>query len=170
MVKYIQSLRSTDTDSPGIILANLGQLRWWRRGKKAVTQTSWFSLPQKSAVQGPFRFDAMRNTVPENRSIEEHTAYILRTVTVELCDPKAMFSIIGVSDGAMQVVSYLNKAENWDILGPRIEAIALLAPYYTVEDLENKKFLDWLRKVRLLSLASVDQSHLNSNGKNGSHI
>jgi Arb2 domain-containing protein len=155
MVKYIQSLHFADTGAPGIILANLGQLRWWRHGKKAVTQMSWFSLPQKSAVHGPFRFDVVHNTVPENRSTEEHVTYMLRTVTAELCDPKAMFSIIGVSDGVMQVVSYLNKVKNWEVLGPRIEAMAVLAPYYRVDDLKNERFVEWLRKVCLILLASV---------------
>lgn len=149
-VKYIKSLSGPDSpDSPGIILANLGQLKWWRRGRRAVTHTTWFSLPQKNAVSGPIRFDAVKNTVPGNRNTAEHVAYIFDTVVKELVASEAMLEVIGVSVGAVDVVEYLNKPQNWESMQPRMTAVALVATFHQVDDITNPSFAEWLRKVRL---------------------
>lgn len=147
-VKYIQNLRGANSeDSPGVIIANLGQLRWWRGGKKAVTHTTWFSLPQKSAVSGAYRFDGLKNTVPENRNTTEHVAYIFDHVVPNLLAPDAMLEVIGVSVGAVEVVDFLNKPQNWAIMEPRLTALALIATFHRRDDISNPWFADWLRKV-----------------------
>ena len=143
MVKYIQSL----PDSPGIILANMGQMSWWRRGRKAVTQTSWQALPQKSAVEFPFRLDAEKNTVPGNRNTTEHVNFIFNHVVQELCDHNVKLDVVGVGEGAVKVAEFLEICENWKKWGGQMEAFAALATCYHAEDNRNTEFADWLQRV-----------------------
>lgn len=148
-VKYIQSLptSATNPDSPGIILANMGQLRWYRRGKKAVTQTTWYALPQKSAASGPLAFDEVKNTVPDNRSTLQHASQVFYEVVKKLAHPDAKLDIISVSDGAAQVVDFLNNGVNWNSFGDRLEALALLSPFHNKDDIKLPQLGDWLRKA-----------------------
>ncbi|TVY76155.1 hypothetical protein LSUE1_G007513, partial [Lachnellula suecica] len=144
-VKYVQSQKtsSDNADSPGIIIANLGQLRWWRRGRKAVTQTSWYALPQKSAVENPFRFDMEKNIIPGNGSSKEHVNYIFNHVVEKLADPSAKLDIVGVSDGAVNVSMFLEDSENFNKWGPRISAFASLATWYQAHEIKNVDFRSW---------------------------
>ena len=120
---------------------------WWRRGRKAVTQSTWLALPQKSAVEFPFRFDQVKNTVPGNRNMAEHVDYIFNHVVQELCDAEAKVNIIGVAEGAMRVAEFLAKEGNWTKWGGRMEAFAALATYYHASDNKNVEYAHWLQEV-----------------------
>jgi alpha-beta hydrolase superfamily lysophospholipase len=71
----------------------------------------------------------------------------LNDVVKELLDPKAKLDIIGVSLGAVQAIEYLNRGENWNAIRNRINAMALLAPFYQKDDLTDSDLAAWLRKV-----------------------
>jgi hypothetical protein len=160
-VKYVQSLPSNpeNDSSPGIVLANMGQLLWYRRGKRAVTWKTWNSLPQRNAVSGPLRMDPVENRIPGNANPTEHLNYIFNYVVKDLLDPMAVLDVIGVSDGANEVVQFLNNPKNWQTFGARLNALALVAPYYSLTDLTNPDFRTWLRKVRIMELLQYD--HIN---------
>lgn len=152
LVKYLQTQVSgpNNPEAPGIIIANTGQLRWWRKGKKAITQASWFTIPQKNCVSDPVRFDAIKNTVPGNRSTTEHVNYVMTTVINEFVNPKAAIDVIALSDSSTQIVEFLDKKENWAKIGDRLGGLALLAPFYRESDITNEEFIDYLKHVRFL--------------------
>ena len=151
-VKYIQSMATSgdNHEAPGIILANMGQLWWWRQGRKAVTQTSWYALPQKSAVDRPYRFDEVKNRIPGNKNTEEHVNYIFNHVVEKLVNSGAKLSVVGVSEGATRVASFLENAENWKKWGNRMDALAGVATYYHASDIQNTEFAEWFRDVRIV--------------------
>ncbi|KAM3080836.1 hypothetical protein ACMFMG_004791 [Clarireedia jacksonii] len=157
LCRYIQEQHTSPSDlsPPAIILANTGQLRWWRKGQKAVTQTTWFALPQASAVDKPYRFDKIKNTIEGNRDIGEHTDYIFNHVISELAHPEAKINIIGVSEGAMAVSHFLEQPANWEKWGSRVQAFAAIATWYQSIDCKNPLFLEWmLARSRVYTLSS----------------
>ena len=157
LIKYIQAQHTSadHPEAPGIILANMGQLRWSRKYKKAITQTSWLALPQKSCVEVPFRMDEEKNTIPGNRNTAEHVDYIFNKVVEQMCDPEATFDIIGVSDGAVQVFEFLDDFANFEKWSPRVNAFAALATWMHTSDIRNEKFAKWLLNVRTSYMAAL---------------
>ncbi|CAG8957276.1 hypothetical protein HYFRA_00010699 [Hymenoscyphus fraxineus] len=146
LVKYIKAQKSfpDNDDCPGIILANMGQLRWSRRLNRAMTQTSWLALPQKTAVEPPFRFDAEKNSIPGNRDAAQHVNYIFNKVIEEYCDPGAKINVIGVSEGAVKFAEFMDDFANFGKWGSRVTAFAALATYYHAGDMRNADFGKWL--------------------------
>ncbi|PQE15133.1 arb2 domain-containing protein [Rutstroemia sp. NJR-2017a BVV2] len=146
LCRYIQGQHTSPNDfsPPAIILANMGQLRWWRKGQKAVTQMTWFALPQASAVDKPYRFDKIKNTIEGNRNTDEHIDYIFNHVISELGHPEAKVDVIGVSEGAMGVSRFLEQPANWEKWESRVQAFAAIATWYQSTDCKNPKFLAWM--------------------------
>ncbi|KAF7893871.1 hypothetical protein EAF00_007385 [Botryotinia globosa] len=147
MVKYIQEkgAASGDFEPPAIILANMGQIYWYRRGRKPVTLMTWSALPQSSCVEKTTRLDAIKNTVPGNRNTDEHIDYIFNHVIEELMPKVAKIDVIGVSEGAMGVTRFLDKLENWKKWGSRMQAFAALATWWQSIDYSNPLLLEWMQ-------------------------
>lgn len=147
MIKYIQEKGACpgESEPPAIILANMGQIYWYRRGKKAVTLMTWNALPQASCVEKTIRLDPIKNTVPGNRDTDEHINYIFNHVIEKLMPNIAKIDVIGVSEGAMGVSRFLDKVENWTKWGSKMQAFAALATWWHSIDYTNPLFLEWLQ-------------------------
>ncbi|KAL9017392.1 MAG: hypothetical protein Q9185_005270 [Variospora sp. 1 TL-2023] len=110
-------------DNPGIIIANTGQLLWYREGRCAVTQTTWAALPRQTAVSPQMEIDEVKNRVPGSKDAREHVAYIFDEVIPMMATENVKIDVIGMGDGAPEVVGFLRaKWERWE---KNVQAVAL---------------------------------------------
>lgn len=151
-VSYIATLSANHADSnpPAVILANIGQSRWWRNGQRALTQTSWINLTAESAVEGDLWHDALANTVPRNRTAVEHIHCVFEDMVDGICKPDAQVQIIGVQEGAMAVSKFLDNEEVLETWGNRIRAFASLGSWYDAADVKTQGYKDFMLKVGLV--------------------
>jgi len=135
-----------DGGDTAIVIANLGQLLWHRRGQRALTMASWNGLPRKTGVSNPIRIDSVKNHIPGNYDVRQHINSVFDTVA-KLATEDAKIDIIGVGEGAEESVKYLN--ENWGIWEKKVEAICVgLSFVWRVgDDVQNKNFMDFWGRV-----------------------
>ncbi len=140
-------------DSPGIMIANMGQLIWYRRGERAVTQQTWNAVPRKTAVSGPMRIDDRKNRVPGNEDMAAHVQSVFEAVG-RLVRKDAAIDVIGISDGAWKVVAYLQA--NWETWKSRVHAVAVgTSSVYPGYELWHKEFAAFWGKVDLSFCSAI---------------
>ena len=135
-----------------VVIANLGQLVWWRRGKKAITITSWNALPRKNGVGGGMRMDSVKNRVQGHENFGEHVRRVFEFID-EKAKANAKIDIIGLSEGAEEAVKYLDG--NWEIWKERVRAVCVGLSYvWEVKDeVHDPAFKDFWAKVRMSFLS-----------------
>ncbi|KXJ93811.1 Arb2 domain-domain-containing protein [Microdochium bolleyi] len=135
MVSIVQGILSQyasriDNNPPAVLLANCGQLMWLPALRKTLTPTGWGSTRMKSAVHTGNLYNREVNSVPGNRTIEEHAQYIFESVLPSLLSSAnsqtARIDVIGVGDGADAVEQYLDTDTGWRAWGHRLNCIALV--------------------------------------------
>ncbi|KAI9779836.1 MAG: hypothetical protein M1839_007149 [Geoglossum umbratile] len=142
LVKRLHSYHSSETEVPGIIIANPGQLLWHRRGKCAVTFNTWNSMPRKSAVSREYRIDDTKNRIPGNQDPEAHIQYVFNEVVKKLVSENARLDILATA-GGMEVLRFLD--DNWATWKGRINAIALTNPLHWADDILDEGFQRFLK-------------------------
>ncbi|CAO1600063.1 MAG: hypothetical protein LQ349_000158 [Xanthoria aureola] len=123
ILDFIQTIQSTSPDNPGILIANTGQLLWYRGGGRAVTQTTWMALPRQWAVSPPMEIDEEKNRVPGHRDPQEHVASIFNDVIPKMCKKDVAIDVIGMGDGGPIVAEYLQA--NWKTWKGQVRAAAI---------------------------------------------
>ncbi|KAL8825643.1 MAG: hypothetical protein Q9191_004292 [Dirinaria sp. TL-2023a] len=155
----VQAHQWRSPQSPGFLIANCGQLIWWRRGARAVTQPTWNALPQKTGVAPVTRLDSEKNRVEGHRDVAEHIASVMAWVETH-ARKDAKIDVIGMGDASEEVVNWMNS--NWSKWQKKLDAVAVgMAWMWGKEDLEawGEGFRDfWGRRGRvyLLSDEPVD--------------
>ena len=139
---------SKDGSDTAIVIANLGQLCWYRRGQRATTMTSWNALPRKTGVSGPMRIDSVKNHVPGNEDVKAHVKSVFEAVA-KVARDDVVIDVIGIGDGAEEAVEYLD--QNWGTWEGTVRAICVgMGFVWTVGSLlQNEKFRAFWGKVCL---------------------
>ncbi|KAL9640192.1 MAG: hypothetical protein Q9204_000820 [Flavoplaca sp. TL-2023a] len=123
ILHFIDAIQSSSTESPGVLIANTGQLLWYRGGSRAVTQTTWMALPRQWAVSPPMEIDEEKNRVPGHRDAKEHIASIFDDVIPKMCKKGVAINVIGMGDGGPIIAEYLQG--NWENWKGQVKAAAI---------------------------------------------
>ena len=137
---------STDT---AIVIANLGQLVWYRRGQRAMTNTSWDALPRKTGVSNPMRMDSVKNRIPGSRNTREHVKSIFEEVLGKLARQDVVIDLIGLGEGAEEAVRYLDN--NWENWKDKMRAICVGVGYVwrVGAEIQDERLMAFWGKVKL---------------------
>ena len=103
-------------------------------------------MPRKSAVDAPPYLDGVKNRVPGNEGLAQHARSVFEEVVENLVNKGAMIDIIGIEDGAVESVEYVQS--NWEKWKGRVQAIAIGTSFPLMTELWNKQFLQFWGKVR----------------------
>jgi hypothetical protein len=135
---------SSGREIPGIVIANPGQLLWYRGGGRAVSRTQWANLPRDSAVVGSFRVDEVMNKVSGNEDFRAHVKYVFDNVIDGILRKDARIDVIGLEWTGQASVMHL--AANWEKYGPRVRGICLASPQHDPREFENADFTEFISK------------------------
>ena len=97
----------SEEQTPGIVIANPGQLYWYRGGKRAVTWSEWQGLPRQSALHEAYRVDETKNKIPGNGDYEDHVISVFHGVLEETLAQDVKIDIIALEQTGAAVLKYL---------------------------------------------------------------
>ncbi|KAL8887759.1 MAG: hypothetical protein Q9192_006278, partial [Flavoplaca navasiana] len=123
ILHFIDAIQTISPESPGVLIANTGQLLWYRGGSRAVTQTTWMALPRQWAVSPPMEIDDEKNRVPGHGDAKEHVASIFDDVIPKMCKKGVAIDVIGMGDGGPIIAEYLQG--NWKNWKGQVKAVAI---------------------------------------------
>lgn len=144
------SMDGTPTDtssSPGVVLANMGQLYWWPEGKRTVTIPAKSAIPMSSLVHSGVKYVPSLNDVPGNESPARHVQYLFEKALPAMLSEGALLDIIAIGDSCEVVQEFLDKEENWAGWGRRLSSMVLVETISREESFVNSSFKDFLAKV-----------------------
>ncbi|KAI2627222.1 hypothetical protein GGS21DRAFT_493067 [Xylaria nigripes] len=135
-VKALQHQQSSSTDpsAPGIILANMGELLWWPKGKRTLSIHAFKAAPMRSAAHTGNAI-TNQNYVPGNENPAAHVKNIFEYIVPSDLNENACLDIIALGDGADRVMAYLNDDDVWECLGGRIRSFANVGGQFSSEDI-----------------------------------
>lgn len=162
-VSAIQSVPD-GAEAPAVVIANCGQLIWYRRGGRAVTNQTWSAVPRKTGVSLPYRLDPEKNRVAGHKTVEEHVGSVFEWVKKE-ANKGAKIDIVSVGDSVEAVIKYLRT--HWTEWKEQVDAVVVGSGYaWLGDDREDweQDFADfWARVSRSLSFLGSFWSSLRAN-------
>lgn len=149
MCSVVTAIRTIfkDDDGTAIVIANPGQLWWWPEGKRGLTPPARHAIPMKSAVHWGREYDPSLNAIPGHETVGQHVKSIFEEVLGKMAKEDAKLAIVAVTDVADEVEAYLDSNDHWRVWGPKMESLALLGSYYSLDMIKCGGFRDFLQKV-----------------------
>ena len=148
VMDFAKTIRSgPQGPNTAIVIANLGQLVWYRRGRQAMTPLTWDALPRPTGVAGPMRLDPVKNSVEGHRTREEHVASAMEFVQTRAKAADVMIDVVGTEEGAGCISRFLDR--EWESWKGKVRAICLGmgSKWYIHDEMKNEDFKLFWSKV-----------------------
>lgn len=100
-------VQNMENGRSGLVIANPGQLLWYRGGSKAVSRVTWHALPRKSCVLEPFAIHPIKNTVPQSRDFAEHVRCVFEQILDKQIGKETKLEIIACEYTGNAALEYL---------------------------------------------------------------
>lgn len=141
-----KKLKLEDLGNTAVVIANPGQLIWWRRGKKALTYESWNAVPRKHGPgDGPMLTE--KNKVPRNKDRIEHVQCLFDDILFPHAQSGVKIDVITVGDSMDSLVRVLDG--DWNKWSGSVEAIACISTWIFDQEIMDEEFrLFWGRRAR----------------------
>lgn len=95
------------------------------------------------------RIDPVKNRTPGNEDVAAHVKYVFEEVVPKMVNPSSKLDVIGVGDGASEMVAYLQT--EWARWEERVQAIAVGTGYVWANgEIHGGEFAKFWRKVSFL--------------------
>ncbi|KAI0844295.1 Arb2 domain-containing protein [Daldinia vernicosa] len=172
MVSVVSALQKqcsspSDPTSPGIILANMGELIWYPEGKRTLSRSAFAAAPMQSAVHYNNVIEK-GNMVEKNSSPRMHVGHIFQEVIPHFTKDDAKIDIIVLGSSADYVEEFLDLPPMWNVWKSRVSCLAIVGGLYPVWDLKNDEFVNvFLRNKARAYVTSVEPAGMVISGPEG---
>ncbi|KAI1809898.1 Arb2 domain-containing protein [Poronia punctata] len=164
-----QKSSATDATAPGIIVANMGELLWWPKGKRTLSWHAFDWTPMPSGAHEGNLVVPKIHHVPGNENADAHVKYIFEKVFPALVNHTARIDIIGIGSGADIVQEYLNSDWVWKRIGHRINCLAIVGGALARSDIKCHAFRQFVRDRTRAYVISTEPLGLVLSGPDGNH-
>ncbi|KAI1494538.1 Arb2 domain-containing protein [Biscogniauxia mediterranea] len=137
---------SSSSSSPGLILANTGELLWSAREGRTLSRAAFGSARMASAAHAGNLLPSEGECVPGNRDAAQHVRCVFEDVVARLAGPAATLDLVAVGDAADLVAEYLDHSAAWQRWGPRVKCFAIVGGMRAVQDVRCDGFRRFLRE------------------------
>ncbi|KAF4337834.1 hypothetical protein FBEOM_8323 [Fusarium beomiforme] len=137
-----QTASPNDPESPGVILANMGQRFWWPEEKRAITIESAADIPLPSIVHSGYQFIHELNEIPGSETPLAHMTTVFNKV-LEV-NQNAKVDIISVGSTCEVVLQFFENEKHWAQWGNRLGGMLLMGTVCATDWLANAEFKDFL--------------------------
>ena len=153
IINLVNAIRKSDPhDEVGIVVANPGQLLWYRRGRKALTHLSWDAIPRPTAVSTTLPFTS-KNYIPMNSTAAEHVACVFEDIIAPLRERGCKVDVIAAGYTGVDVVDYLQK--EWSHWEKCVDAIVVSSGRVWQTELFDEKFKGFWGRVSSIAKSPV---------------
>jgi hypothetical protein len=170
-MKFTRALSIRDV---GFVLMNPASLLYSHQYKRAMTLRSWIRRPRNSMQHPVHVIDEEMNRIPHNRTAAEHVKFVFENILMnpDFVDQDSQIQVIGLIDGANEVVNYLNAncrcfhcIGGWRQLlissvgktwSGRVSCLAMVSPYFALNKVTNHSFENFLRRRARIYRVSIE--------------
>ena len=152
IINFVKGIRASDPNNEtGIVVANPGQLLWYRRGRKALSFESWHTIPRPSAVS-PGLFITAKNHIPRNYNPQEHVACVFEDALAPLIERGCKIAVIAAGNSGIDVVDFVQK--DWAKWKKGVEAVVVTSGHVWQTEFRDEEFKDfWGKRGRAYMLS-----------------